>query len=133
MPSLSVHMLRLSLLWLILAFASGSLLLLNKAFGLHPSLWALLPLHMEMALFGWILQFVLGTAYWMFPRFLDRPRRGGVRPARFMVLTLNLAIPLSALSFLNPILPTLSRLFLLLSVLLFFRLIWGRVVSYRDL
>src|SRR5690554_3877416 len=67
-PATSIHMLRLSLIWLLVAFTSGSLLLLNKAMGFHPALWALLLVHMEAAIFGWILQFVMATAYWMFPR-----------------------------------------------------------------
>jgi len=34
-----------------------------------------LPIHIEVLIFGWIIQFTLGTAYWILPRFLQAPQR----------------------------------------------------------
>jgi len=133
MPSVSIWMIRSSLIWFLLTFLTGSVLLLNKGFELTPALWALLPVHYEIALLGWILQFVLGTAYWMFPRFLDGPKRGNRTSAILMVMVLNAGILCSAFAMNHEWVIFIGRLFLLMGVILFVGLMWGRVVSYRDL
>ncbi len=133
MPSVSIWMIRSSLVWFLLTFLTGSLLLLNKGFEISPALWALMPVHYEMALLGWILQFVLGTAYWMFPRHLEGPKRGNRKSAILMVITLNAGIVFSAFAMNQEWVLFAGRFFLLSGVILFVRLMWGRVVSYRDL
>ncbi|QYK51283.1 MAG: hypothetical protein KF701_02025 [Anaerolineales bacterium] len=79
MPRFSVVAIRLALLYFLLGISVGALLLVNKAVLLHPVLWALLPLHIEFLLIGWIVQLVFAVAYWIFPRYLNEPKRG--RPA----------------------------------------------------
>lgn len=86
-----------------------------------------------MALLGWILKFVLGTAYWMFPRFLEGPKRENRKSAILMVIALNAGIVCSAFAMNHEWIKFTGRLFLLTGVVLFVRLMWGRVVSYRDL
>jgi hypothetical protein len=133
MPWISIWMIRLSLIYLMITFLTGSILLLNKAFSFHPGLWALLPLHIEAAMLGWIMQFVLGTAYWMFPRFLQRPIRGNQKAACYMFITVNAGILFSAFSMGNEWILFIGRLFLAMGMILFISIIRGRVVSYRDL
>lgn len=131
MPVVSIWMIRLSLSFLFITFVTGSVMLLNKAFGWSPALWALLPIHLEVALLGWVLQFVMGTAYWMFPRYLRGPKRGNIRMARMMVIILNSGILLSAFSIGNTWVLFIGRFLLLTGVGLFVALMWRRVVSYR--
>lgn len=132
MTAVSIWMFRSSLLFLLLTFITGSLMFLNKAFHWSPAFWALLPVHIETAILGWILQFVMGTAYWMFPRYVEGPKRGSKRQAWIMLAALNGGILLSALSLGNPWVHFGGRFLLLAGVLLFATLMWGRVVSYRK-
>ena len=70
MPPLSVWFLRAALAHLILAFGLGLYLTLAKLQG-----WPeLVPLHIHVALAGWLLQFAFGVAYWILPRLrVDSP------------------------------------------------------------
>ena len=74
MPRISVWAVRISLVYLVGGFTFGALLLSNKAFLYWAAVWMFLPVHVEMLVTGWMIQFVLGIAYWIFPRF-----QGGVR------------------------------------------------------
>lgn len=69
MPRLSVWAIRIALLYLVLGFTIGALMLWHKGLPLHPVLWRLLPAHIEFLLFGWTVQLALGIAYWILPRF----------------------------------------------------------------
>ena len=95
MPSQSVWMIRLSLFYLTITIVIGGLLLIHKSAPIHPSVWALLPIHYEMAVWGWMIQFVMGTAYWMFPRFLKGDPRGNSHTATLMVLLFNTGLLLA--------------------------------------
>ena len=72
MPRLSVWMLRAALV----ALAVGSIIgagMLAAAGGVAR--WR--PLHAELMLVGWMVQFALGTAFWILPRFRHGAERGG--------------------------------------------------------
>lgn len=133
MPAQSVIMLRLSLLWLFLTTIIGVLLLINKVIYLHPAIWALLPLHFEIAIWGWVVQFIMGTAYWIFPRRLEGEPRGSIVIANWMVTLYNLGlILLIAGTFYRSveILQFIGRASSLVAILLFISIIWNRAVSY---
>lgn len=135
MPRVSVWLIRLSLLYLMIGISIGALLLTHKAIPISPKLWTLLPIHIELLVFGWIIQFTLGTAYWMLPRFLISKGRGNGSLAILMVVVLNvgiwlviasnLFIDLTYLAFYGRVLETLA-------VLLFASLHWRRIVSYAK-
>lgn len=135
MPNVSVWMLRLSLAYLITGASIGSLLLVNKAILISYKLWALLPVHIELLIFGWIIQFTLGTAYWILPRFLISKDRGSEFLAILMLISLNVGILLVILSHLFYQLSPLAlpgRLLETLAVILFAGLHWKRIVSYAN-
>jgi len=135
MPLPSRLLIRCSFIYLLLAMLLGAIMLIHKAQPLHPAVWQLLPLHIEMAIFGWIIQFTLGTAYWMLPRFLKGPQRGSRRLAFVMIITLNLGIALTLVdSLFSTSLPLMlaGRIFELLAVILFVSLHWQRIVTYRH-
>lgn len=92
MPRLSVLGIRLALVYFLLGITFGAILLINKAMPLHPALWALLPLHIEFLLLGWVVQLVFAVAYWIFPRFIQEPKRGNPRLAWAALALLNLSI-----------------------------------------
>ncbi|MCC5942796.1 MAG: hypothetical protein JJU37_14735 [Balneolaceae bacterium] len=134
MPTLSVWILRLSLVYLFITAISGSVLLIHKSIPLHPAAWSLLPIHFEMAIWGWLVQFVMGTAYWMFPRYLTGPKRGNEIFAVISVVLLNTGILLLiSAPFISPdnAIKAISRLVIVVSVALFSASLWNRVLSYR--
>lgn len=72
MPRLSVYFVRASLIYLVLGFTFGGLLLANKGVMISPFIWALLPVHIEFMFIGWMIQLAIGMAFWILPRFAQR-------------------------------------------------------------
>jgi len=135
MPLISRWMIRCSFIYLFLGVGTGAFMLIQKAYPIHPSVWQLLPIHIEMLIFGWIIQFTLGTAYWMLPRFLEGPQRGPRWAAFMMAIILNIGILLTLAD--DIILTELpvqrsGRALELLAVLIFVSLHWNRIVTYRK-
>jgi len=75
MPRLSQWIIRTALIYLLLGFTVGALLLTHKGIPLHPVLWSWLPAHIELLLMGWIVQLTMGVAFWILPRYWKPPRR----------------------------------------------------------
>jgi cbb3-type cytochrome oxidase subunit 1 len=73
---LSVWTVRSALTYLGVGFLIGALMLTQKGVPLEGSLLRLLPLHIEVLLFGWTLQLGMGIAFWILPRFSREPRYG---------------------------------------------------------
>jgi cbb3-type cytochrome oxidase subunit 1 len=95
MPKLSVYFIRAAMLYLILGFTLGGLILIQKGLPIWPAAWRLLPAHIEFLLFGWTVQLVMGVGFWIFPRF--RRSRGDERPAWLAFGLLNLGVLLIGL------------------------------------
>ncbi len=94
----------------------------------------MVPAHIEIMIFGWIIQFTIGVAYWILPRFLGDKGRGSFKLAILMPILLNAGILLVMISDLmawNGVALT-GRLFELLTVLIFIGLHWKRVVTYNK-
>lgn len=72
MPALTRIAVRSALIYLVLGFTFGGLLLSNKGVPFAPELWRLRPAHIEFLFVGWMVQLALGVAHWIVPRF-----RGG--------------------------------------------------------
>lgn len=135
MPTPSRWMIRCSLIYLLAGFLIGGLLLVGKAFPHYSIQWFLLPVHIEIVIFGWIIQFTLGTAYWILPRYLEGPARGNIVWGKLMVLSLNLGILIMILSYLRLIPDSgtlVGRIFEISSVMLFIFLHWNRITTYRK-
>ncbi|MFN3741760.1 MAG: hypothetical protein ACK4VW_03685 [Anaerolineales bacterium] len=95
MPKLTRYFLRASLLYMLLGFTVGSLLLAHKGFPFAPWLWRLLPIHVESMLIGWMSQFALGVAFWILPRLGESKPRGDEIFAWLALFCLNLGIVLT--------------------------------------
>lgn len=134
MPAASRWMIRLSLLYLVTGIMLGALLLVNKAYPLHPAVWMVLPAHIELTIFGWIIQLTLGTAYWMLPRFLEGPSRGNRALVVGMVTSWNMGILLViADTLISTMIPLrlVGRSLECLAVVLFVALHWNRITTYN--
>lgn len=98
MPHLSVLMIRAALLYLAGGFFFGGLMLFNKGIPFEGMIWRLLPVHVEMLIFGWMLQLAMGVAFWIVPRFSTEPRYGRVWLVKIAFVLLNVGVWLSAFS-----------------------------------
>lgn len=91
MPRLSAWSVRLAMLYLLLGFTFGALMLANKGIPFASWIWLLLPAHMDILLFGFVIQLAMGFAFWILPRY-----RGGSRGNESVVwaavILLNLGI-----------------------------------------
>jgi hypothetical protein len=96
MPRLSVYFVRASMIYMLLGFTFGGLLLANKGFMISPAIWMLLPIHIEFDLVGWLVQLAMGVAFWILPRFSQGPIRGNEQLSWFAFLLINVGILLVA-------------------------------------
>lgn len=71
MPIESRYFIKAGLAWLLLAFLAGATLLVSKALGYHLAGTFAIQ-HAHFAGVGWLVNMVIGVAFWMFP--LDRER-----------------------------------------------------------
>ncbi len=97
MPRLSVWFVRLSLIYFLLGFTFGALILAQKGISYYPPVWNLFPIHMEFLLIGWFAQLAMGVAFWILPRFSAGPARGNVKWIWISFVLINLGILFSAL------------------------------------
>lgn len=79
MPSVSSVFIRWSLVQLAIASTLGLILVVSKALGEYSWWWQFRSLHTEGMWFGWIINLVLGTAWWIMPKRLDFPDKYGIQ------------------------------------------------------
>lgn len=135
MPTPSRWMIKASMLYMLAGFVIGALILISKVYPELSTVWRLLTIHIEMSIFGWIIQLTMGTAYWILPRYLKTKSRGNPKLALAMVGMLNLGILINVASYLNILNPSvtiLGRLLEVGAVALFIGLHWNRAVSYNK-
>ena len=92
MPPLSRLFIRAAFVNLLTGFTIGALILAHKGLFIHSALWGWLPAHIELLLIGWILQLIMGMAFWIAPRFWKRPRRGNETGAKVALLLINAGV-----------------------------------------
>jgi heme/copper-type cytochrome/quinol oxidase subunit 1 len=133
MPLVSRILIKASLVYLTVGLLIGVLMLINKAVFISPIFWFLIPTHIEIMIFGWIIQFTLGVAYWILPRFLKEKGRGSATLAWLMVVLLNVGVLLVAFSGygLGRSYALAGRICEAIAVILFISLHWKRVVTYN--
>lgn len=131
MPAATVWMLRASLFWFLFSVTSGSLMLLEKSMIVHGGWMSLYPFHIEAAMVGWMVQFVVAVAYWMFPRHLTGRPRGHPIFGWLLTVLLNgsVVVAMAALWYTGLAMP--ARALFAGSAVLFLWMIWKRVASYR--
>ncbi|TGL86245.1 hypothetical protein EHQ68_13005 [Leptospira congkakensis] len=133
-PIQSVWLIRISLIYLLLGTSLGTLLMLNKIFVLSPEIWKFLPLHYSIVIWGFLIQFIMGNAYWMFPKHMSERPRGSVKESWFLFYSYNLGLLLLIISkfiLTIPYLTMLGKLFIFFGLVTFIKLIWVRSISYR--
>lgn len=92
MPKLSVIAVRLALVHLAAGSVLGSVLLAGKAVPVPAWPWLLRPAHVEALLFGFMVQLVVGVAFWILPRTASR---SSGRPVALALVLLNAGVVLA--------------------------------------
>ena len=134
MPVLSRWFIRASLIYLGSGLTLGGLLLANKGLGFYPPIWRWLPAHIEFLFLGWMVQVVLGVAYWILPRRAGRASHGNERLALLAFVLINLGIWLVVAQsiFLLPGLSFAGRILESLGAVLFLVAVWQRIKSFGQ-
>lgn len=135
MPKLSVWMVRASLIYMGIGFLFGALILCHKGMPIYGWIWELLPAHIELMIFGWTMQFVMGIAFFILPRFsAQKNRYGSEYLGWWSFYLLNGGICLSAIaqSFEIKMFIVSGRLLVLLAVVAYVAMIWQRVKPLSD-
>lgn len=129
MPKLSVWLVRASLLHMGIGFLFGSLILHHKGIPIYGWTWKLLTPHIELMIFGWTMQFVMGIAFWILPRFTGEGRYGRVELGWWSFILLNTGLVATGLGgwFAQAALLLGGRVLMLGAVALFAVMIWPRV------
>ena len=130
MPKLSVWMVKASLVYMGIGFFFGSLILHHKGIPIYPWTWKLLNPHIEIMIFGWTIQLVMGVAFAILPRFSDRDNRYGAEYLGWWSFYLmNSGVALTALAEWHAMihLVFVGRLLVLLAILTFTIMIFPRV------
>lgn len=130
MPKLSVWLVRASLIHMGFGFLFGSLILHHKGIPIFAWTWRLLNPHIELMIFGWTMQFIMGIAFFILPRFSENHNRYGAEHLGWWsFFCLNLGIILTAVSYWFgwQYMAIVGRGFALLAVVTFVVMIWSRV------
>jgi hypothetical protein len=121
-------MIRIALVHLLAGFTIGALLLANKGVPLHPMVWRLLPIHIELLLLGWTLQLALGVAFWILPRFGNARPRAGLAWVAYLLLNLGIGVVAASVFLVTvPALTFWGRLLEMGAVVTFALHAWPRV------
>lgn len=132
MPRLSMLFVRLSLIYLVLGFTLGAVLLINKALAFYPLTWSLLPIHIEVLMMGWFVQLAAGVAFWILPRISGPAPRGNEQLVwlSFWLVNLGIGLVIGEAIFSIPPLLLSGRLLELAGVLAFVAGSWNRVKGF---
>lgn len=87
MPRASVWLVRGALLNFAFGVSLGMLLMIAKAVMLPPEIWSLRQLHVDILLFGFMVQLAFGVAYWILPRRGIEPSAGDLLTAAVLLNT----------------------------------------------
>ena len=138
MPRLSKLMIRASLLHLGAGFLIGALLLWNKGIPFAPALWRLRAGHIEILIFGWMMQLAMGAAFWILPRFSSGHRYGKERLGWASFVLLNGGVVLAAIAqgwgtrwaLWALVGAAAGRVLIVLAAIAYVRLMWPRVKPF---
>jgi hypothetical protein len=133
MPRLSVWFVRASLIYFLLGFTFGALVLAEKGIPYFPRVWNLIPVHIEFLLMGWFVQLAMGVAFWIFPRFSSGSPRAPVGLVWLSFALLNTGILITALQLWFPHALLIGRVAEVGAGILFALGLWRRIKPHGAL
>lgn len=133
MPRLTFWFVRASLIYFLLGFTFGALLLAQKGISYYPPVWSLFPLHMEFLLIGWFAQLAMGVAFWILPRFSIGQPRGNVTLLWISFVLINVGLLIGTLQLWFPVAILIARVFEIGAGIIFAIGLWRRVKPHGVL
>ena len=133
MPRLSLWFVRASLIYFLLGFTFGALILAQKGISYYPFVWSLFPLHMEFLLIGWFAQLAMGVAFWILPRFSIGQPRGNITPLWLSFTLINAGLCIGTLQLWFPLTILIARIFEVGAGITFVMGLWRRVKPHGVL
>ena len=133
MPRLTFWFVRASLIYFLLGFTFGALLLAQKGISYYPPVWNLFPLHMEFLLIGWFAQLAMGVAFWILPRFSMGQPRGNVTLLWISFILINAGLIVGSLQLWFPMAILIARIFEIGAGIVFAIGLWRRVKPHGVL
>ncbi len=97
MPRLASWFVRASMVYLLVGFTLGALMLAQEGVPFGPPILIVLTIHMEFLLVGWLIQLAMGVAFWILPRFGTGAPRGNENLVWAAFFLVNLGVLLTAL------------------------------------
>ena len=135
MPRASVWLIRIALLHLLSGAVLGTAYLVFKATGTPAWVATHRPVHMEQMLVGWMVQLVIGVAWWILPRPAEPERAPRAATMWLVGVLLNGGVVVAALGG-SPRLPQAllpaGRMLEVLAVAVFALHAWRRQRPYRQ-
>jgi cbb3-type cytochrome oxidase subunit 1 len=126
MPKLSIYFIRAALLHFGIGFSIAALMLANKGIPFSAEIWRLLEPHVQILIFGWMLQLAMGVAFYALPRLTNTEARyGDERLAWLSFILLNAGVWLSITIF-----PVFGKTLIVIAGLAFVRLLVPRVKAF---
>lgn len=92
MPFFSRLTIKTSLVYLVAALVTGLLLAAAPLAWLPAAVAAFNPIYFHLFMVGWVMQLIIGVAYWMFPKFTRAKPRGSEVLAWITYAGLNLGL-----------------------------------------
>lgn len=98
MPPITRLFVKTSLVYLIASFGVGLFLALRPLITLPALVNGLAPVYFHLFMVGWVMQLIVGVAYWMFPKWSRERPRGyeALALATFWLLNLGLLLRVAA-------------------------------------
>ncbi len=125
MPRWAAWYIRASLVYLVVGSLWGALLLATKGQG--SRLWSYRGWHVDIMLFGWLLQFIWGVAFWIFPRFWTQRGREELIPWIWGLLNAGVLMALLGVAWKSVAWRFLGHAAITAAAVLFTRHAWPRV------
>ncbi len=127
MPRLRVWFVRASLIYLLAGLTLGAWMLADKGIPFDPMIVAVLPIHIEFLLVGWLIQLAFGVAFWILPRYGTGAPRGNEKLVWAAFVLLNAGVLTAALQLWGPAALLAGRAAEIAAVGLYVAGAWGRV------
>lgn len=131
MPRLTIFYIRISLFYLLTSSLIGILFLLSREYSSLLFFLKWKNVHLIWILFGWLLQFAIGTAWWIFPRLFTENKYGNLKLGWLGFLLINTALLLQIIHPYFPIVMKLGFVMIFIGLAIQAFSLWRRVLTYN--
>ena len=131
MPLLTRTMIKVGLVYFVIALLMGTLVIARPILNLPTAIAAFQPVYLHLLMVGWVTQLIMGVVYWMFPKASKERPRGSEKLGWAVFALLNIGLILRAVGEpLTVIDPTLGAGWLLvISAILQLLAGWGFIFN----